>query len=63
MSEEYCLTVMNPTTWNEFEHRQVVFTRIKRAGNGKDKPISQVLQIWDVATDTLVVELTLKDSL
>ncbi len=60
---EYTITCLNPTNWNEFEHRQVVFTRIKKAGNGVTTPISQVLQVWDVETDNLIIELTLTDSI
>lgn len=60
---EYTITAFNPEHWNEFEHRQVVFTRLARSGNGKTTPISQVLQVWDVQTDSLIIELTLTESL
>lgn len=60
---EYTLTVLNPNPWNEFEHRQVVFTRLASAGNGIDRPYSKKMQIWDAETDTLIIELTLTDSI
>lgn len=60
---EYTITSFNPTHWNEFQHREVVFTRLAKAGNGRETPISQVLQIWDKETDSLIIELTLSKSL
>ncbi len=60
---EYIITVLNQDHWNEFNHRQVVFTRLKRAGDGEERPFSQVLQMWDAETDTLILELTLAESL
>lgn len=63
VTTEYTITSFNPQYWNEFEHRQAVFTRLARAGDGRITPISQVLQLWDVATDSLIIELTLTKSL
>lgn len=60
---EYTITAFNSEHWNEFEHRQVVFTRLATAGDGKTTPISQVLQMWDAETDSLIIELTYTDSL
>lgn len=60
---DYIIQTLNQKHWNEFEHREVVFTRLKTIGDGLTRPISQVLQIWDKETDSLIIELVLKESL
>lgn len=54
---DWRIAQINPDNMNEFEHRQVVFTRIKKTGNGEDIPYSHAIQIWDVKTDTLMLTI------
>lgn len=53
----YKVTQINTDHMNMFEHRQVVFTRLKTTGNGEDVPYGIAIQIWDVETDTLMLTL------
>lgn len=57
--DKYKVTQINPEHMNEFEHREVVFTRLTLVGNGKDIPYSKAIQIWDKETDQLMLTLEL----
>lgn len=54
---EWKITQINAEHMNEFQHRQVVFTRIKSIGNGVTIPYARAIQIWDVATDQLKITI------
>lgn len=56
-AEDWKITQINTDNMNVFEHRAVVFTRIKTVGNGKTIPYSQAIQIWDVKNDQLMLTL------
>lgn len=55
----YKITQINTDHMNEFQHREVVFTRLSLAGDGDKIPYSKAIQIWDAKTDQLMLTLEL----